>query len=110
MGLIGFSEAAYLGFDDVIPISAEHGDGLPDLYDVLKDNLEDQNMNLKQSEPLFNDDKTSIRVSVIGRPNTGKSTLVNNIIGENRLVTGSEAGITRDSLKLNGIIKITIFV
>ena len=99
-GLIGLSESASLGFDIVIPISAEHGEGLPDLYDVLKNNLHNQNINIEQDEIFLNLENAPIRVSIIGRPNTGKSTLVNNIIGENRLVTGSEAGITRDSIEI----------
>ncbi len=99
-GLIGLSESASLGFDIVIPISAEHGDGFPDLYDVLKNNLQNYNINLKQNEIFLNLENVPIRVSIIGRPNTGKSTLINNIIGENRLVTGSEAGITRDSIEI----------
>ena len=99
-GLIGLSESASLGFDNVIPISAEHGEGLPDLYDVLKNNLDNHNINKKQNETCTNLENSPIRVSIIGRPNTGKSTLLNNIIGENRLVTGSEAGITRDSIEI----------
>ncbi len=99
-GLIGLSESASLGFDNVIPISAEHGEGLPDLYDVLKNNINNQNMNVKQNDFFPNLENSPIRVSVIGRPNTGKSTLVNNIIGENRLVTGTDAGITRDSIEI----------
>ena len=99
-GLIGLSESASLGFDNVIPISAEHGEGLPDLYDVLKNNLDNQNINIKKNETISNLENSPIRVSVIGRPNTGKSTLVNNIIGDNRLVTGTEAGITRDSIEI----------
>ena len=99
-GLIGLSESTSLGFDIVIPISAEHGEGLPDLYDVLKNYLHYQNIHIKQDEIFFNLENTPIRVSIIGRPNTGKSTLLNNIIGENRLVTGSEAGITRDSIEI----------
>ena len=99
-GLIGLSESVSLGFDIVIPISAEHGEGLPDLYDVLKNYLHYQNIHIKQDEIFFNLENTPIRVSIIGRPNTGKSTLLNNIIGENRLVTGSEAGITRDSIEI----------
>ena len=99
-GLIGLSESASLGFDNVIPISAEHGEGLPDLYDVLKNNLDSHNINKKQNEICSNLENFPIRVSIIGRPNTGKSTLLNNIIGENRLVTGSEAGITRDSIEI----------
>lgn len=99
-GLIGLSETASLGFEIVIPISAEHGEGLPDLYDALKTNFHNQNINIKKDEFFLNLENTPIRVSIIGRPNTGKSTLVNNIIGENRLVTGSEAGITRDSIEI----------
>ncbi len=99
-GLIGLSESTSLGFDIVIPISAEHGEGLPDLYDVLKNNLQDQNIKMKQDESFLNLEISPLRVSIIGRPNTGKSTLVNNIISENRLVTGSEAGITRDSIEI----------
>ncbi len=99
-GLIGLSESASLGFDNVIPISAEHGEGLPDLYDVLKSNLDNNNIKIKKNEICSNIEKSPIRVSVIGRPNTGKSTLVNSIIGENRLVTGSDAGITRDSIEI----------
>ncbi len=99
-GLIGLSESASLGFDDVIPISAEHGEGLPDLYDVLKSNLDNNNIKIKKNEICSNIEKSPIRVSVIGRPNTGKSTLVNSIISENRLVTGSDAGITRDSIEI----------
>ena len=53
-GLIGLSESTSLGFDIVIPISAEHGEGLPDLYDVLKNNLRNQNINIKQDEIFFN--------------------------------------------------------
>ena len=99
-GLIGLSESASLGFNKVIPISAEHGEGLPDLYDVLKEYFNSKIINIKHNETFSNIENSSIRVSVIGRPNTGKSTLLNNIIGENRLVTGSDAGITRDSIEI----------
>ena len=99
-GLIGLSESASLGFDNIIPISAEHGEGLSDLYDILKDSIEVENRNLNFVHSPFHVENSPIRVSVIGRPNTGKSTLINNIIGENRLVTGSEAGITRDSIEI----------
>ena len=68
--------------------------------DVLKNNLHNQNINIKKDEIFLNLENVPIRVSIIGRPNTGKSTLVNNIIGENRLVTGSESGITRDSIEI----------
>ena len=99
-GLIGLSESATLGFDNVIPISAEHGEGLPDLYDVLKISLDNQYISTTQNETFLNLENSPIRVSIIGRPNTAKSTLVNNIIGENRLVTGADSGITRDSIEI----------
>ena len=99
-GLIGLSEAGILGFDDMIPISAEHGEGLPDLYDVLKDNLKTNNKDIKLNQFISDYKNLPIRISVVGRPNTGKSTLVNTIIGENRLVTGSTSGITRDSIEI----------
>ena len=99
-GLLGLSESSSLGFDNIIPISAEHGEGLPDLYDVLKNNLDNQSTNIKKNETISNLENSKIRVCIIGRPNTGKSTLVNNIIGENRLVTGPDAGITRDSIEI----------
>ena len=99
-GLIGLSEANSLGFNDVIPISAEHGEGLPDVYDILKNNSMKVSQDISDLEAPNNYINSSIRVSIIGRPNTGKSTLVNNIIGENRLVTGSDAGITRDAIEI----------
>ena len=100
-GLVGLSESASLGFSSIIPFSAEHGEGLSDLYDVLRMNLEKDEINLSNKKDYVNKEKlTPVRVGFIGRPNTGKSTLVNNIIGQNRLVTGSEAGVTRDSIEI----------
>ena len=100
-GLLGLSEATSLGFESVIPISAEHGEGLPHIYHFLKKYLKADNSKKYQNEVSNNNKNTPIRISVIGRPNTGKSTLINNIIGENRLVTGADAGITRDSIEID---------
>ena len=100
-GLLGLSEATSLGFDDVIPISAEHGEGLADIYDFLKENLKLENSEIYQKEVSNSNKNYPIRISVTGRPNTGKSTLINNIIGENRLVTGADAGITRDAIEID---------
>ena len=100
-GLAGLSDSASLGFDNVIPFSAEHGDGLSDLYDSLKEKIEfEKNKIYKNKDLNTNKKKSSMRIGIIGRPNTGKSTLINNIIDQKRLVTGVQAGITRDSIEV----------
>ncbi|MDC0456348.1 ribosome biogenesis GTPase Der [Alphaproteobacteria bacterium] len=103
-GILGFTESNSLGFETIIPFSAEHGDGLSDLYDTLKENIEDHKKIISHLDENINiekKDSTIIRIGIIGRPNTGKSTLINNLIGESRLVTGSQAGITRDSIEVS---------
>ena len=100
-GLAGLSDSASLGFDNVIPFSAEHGDGLSDLYDCLKEKIEFEKNKIYENKDLnTNKKKSSMRIGIIGRPNTGKSTLINNIIDQKRLVTGVQAGITRDSIEV----------
>ena len=97
-GQAGAMEAYALGFGEPIPFSAEHGEGLSDLYDALRGICD----GLPSSEEPEDTDAPSIarpiRVAVVGRPNAGKSTLVNRLLGEDRLLTGPEAGITRDSI------------
>jgi len=115
----GVIEAYSLGLGDPIRLSAEHGEGLTDLYaqllpladdyaeraeadapetdvDVAEDELEEGDT---PSLPMPTDAKP-LQVAVVGRPNAGKSTLINRIIGEDRLLTGPEAGITRDAISL----------
>ena len=101
-GLVGLSESGSLGFSSVIPFSAEHGEGLSDLYDELRNNLDDNKINFINEKYYINEEErdSPVRVGVVGRPNTGKSTLVNKIIGQNRLVTGTEAGVTRDAIEI----------
>jgi len=101
-------EAYALGLGDPVPISAEHGEGLADLYDALREALPGQTAQHAerkarsrrddQAEPVEPAEPATIRVAIVGRPNTGKSTLVNRLLGEERLLTGPEAGITRDSI------------
>jgi GTP-binding protein len=94
-GLDGAYEAFALGLGDPVPFSAEHGEGLADLYDALAGVL---------SGEASDDGETvarPIQVAVVGRPNAGKSTLVNRMVGEERLLTGPEAGITRDAIALS---------
>src|SRR3954468_23544945 len=98
-GGVGAAEAYELGLGDPIPVSAEHGEGLSDLYDAIRAALPEQ------TEPADEEDESEaeaavrpIPVAVVGRPNSGKWTLINRLIGEERLLTGPEAGITRDTI------------
>jgi GTPase len=109
----GLLEAWRLGLGDPAPISAEHGEGMSDLYDGLRaaaDRLEANGQLVAlepepeaeepfdpDAEPPPEPDKP-VRIAFVGRPNAGKSTLVNGILGDDRFVTGPEAGITRDSV------------
>lgn len=95
-GAAGVLEAFELGLGQPIPISAEHGDGLGDLHDALVEHIAGDDA----SEAESGSAKT-IKVAIIGRPNAGKSTLINRMIGEERLLTGPEAGITRDSIAID---------
>lgn len=115
-GMSGLAEAYALGLGDPVPISAEHGEGMGELYDILrkvaeeKGELGDAGPRSKEEFEPFPDDADEelveeehvgpIRLAVVGRPNVGKSTLVNRLIGEDRLLTGPEAGITRDAIEV----------
>ena len=122
----GVYEAYSLGLGEPIPLSAEHGEGLAELYQALVDNLREQGIDPypKETEeankaarremdtgPVEGDldyefidpeDETEevrpLRLAIVGRPNAGKSTLINHLVGEDRLITGPEAGLTRDSI------------
>ena len=97
LGMMEAQEAYALGLGDPIPFSAEHGEGLADLYDAIREALPEHTA--KPSEEMDEDDPNRpLRIAVVGRPNAGKSTLINRLIGQERLLTGPEAGITRDSI------------
>jgi GTPase len=98
-GMAGAYEAFSLGLGDPVPLSAEHGEGLGDLFDALlpyvpvEDEDEEEDGAAQEGKPL--------KVAIVGRPNAGKSTLINRMIGQERLLTGPEAGITRDAIALD---------
>jgi GTP-binding protein len=97
----GAVEAYELGLGDPVPISAEHGEGLSDLYDAIRAALPEHTaVPAQDDEPETDEERANrpIRVAVVGRPNSGKSTLINRLLGEERLLTGPEAGITRDTI------------
>jgi len=109
-GRAGAYEAFDLGLGDPIAISAEHAEGLSDLYDALAAALpetarveaeEEQAAPLELGEEEDGseaDPEKPLRIAVLGRPNAGKSTLLNRILGEERLLVGPEPGLTRDSI------------
>ena len=116
-GDVGISEAYGLGFGDPIGISAEHGEGMSDLFQALiallpaetavpdedEDEDDDADHILADGEPDIPpvDLSLPVRIAIVGRPNAGKSTLVNRLIGEDRLLVGPEAGITRDAIPVD---------
>jgi GTPase len=100
-GNAGALEAYALGLGEPVAISAEHGEGLADLYDALRAALPDETAQAGSRDADAAQAQGPIRVAVVGRPNSGKSTLVNRLIGEERLLTGPEAGITRDAIAVD---------
>jgi GTP-binding protein len=113
----GIADAYRLGLGQPVPISAEHGLGMTDLYDVIDEQMvrwnetqavldgktpddevpaeDDANVDGDEDE---DDESRPLQLAIVGRPNVGKSTLINRLIGEDRMLTGPEAGITRDSI------------
>ncbi|HKO97592.1 MAG TPA: ribosome biogenesis GTPase Der [Pyrinomonadaceae bacterium] len=84
------------GFDEVFAVSAEQGIGLGDLLDRLVEGLADSSQDL--GEDLEQDKRQEIRLAIVGRPNVGKSSLLNHLIGEERVIVSPVAGTTRDSI------------
>jgi GTP-binding protein len=99
-GAAGAAEAYELGLGEPIPISAEHGEGLSDLYDALRD-IMPAPADEDDAEDEGDVDTRPIRIAVVGRPNAGKSTLINRLLGKERLLTSPEAGTTRDSIAVD---------
>ena len=100
-GEAGRLEAFALGLGEPVPLSAEHNLGLSDLCGAIGDVLEGLAVERESHETEAEEEEKGERVlqlAIVGRPNVGKSTLVNRLVGEERVLTGPEAGITRDAI------------
>ncbi len=124
----GVYESFALGFGEPVPFSAEHGEGLADLFEALLPLIDAAAAKMPEPEPVatapartvelgpdgqpldddadlidpdYDDDEAPLKLAIVGRPNAGKSTLVNKLLGEDRMITGPEAGITRDSISID---------
>lgn len=91
-------EVIKIGFKEIVYISSEHKKGINDIYNSLIKNKNFKNNDNKIVSKSNN--SFEIKISFIGKPNSGKSSLINTILGNKRLVTGSKAGLTRDSIKI----------
>ena len=128
-GTFGLTDGWTLGLGEPIPISAAHGEGLVDLHDALLDSARQLGMEAillgesacdegdlsdgSEQDEKYDDDgnpleswvddqaQMPMRIAIVGRPNMGKSTLINSLLSEDRLLTGPEAGITRDAIELD---------
>lgn len=113
-GETGLNEAYGLGLGEPIALSAEHGNGTDLLYDIFREAIdahnaayeivvadEEEDAAFDPDIPFEDDPDKPLRVAILGRPNAGKSTLINHLLDADRLLTGPEAGITRDSISVN---------
>jgi len=98
-GDAGATEGYSLGMGDPIEVAAEHNIGFVDLDDAIDIAL--RGVKLTVPDEIVDESEAPVRIAIVGRPNAGKSTLINTLIGQERLLTGPEAGVTRDSITID---------
>ena len=98
MGAANSLEAYELGLGSPLPVSGEHGDGFGELHDEIREALPPEPAEEDEEDP-----DRPLRLAIVGRPNAGKSTLLNALLGEERMITGPEPGLTRDSVAVKWI-------
>ena len=99
----GIIESYALGLGEPIAISAEHGEGMADLFEQLMPHIDAAVATLALVEGDGDSGDATLKLAIVGRPNAGKSTLINHLLGQERLITGPEAGITRDSIAIDWV-------
>lgn len=90
-----------LGFGKPTAISSEHKLGFADLYEKIAPEIAEYQKNFSELSSELSQEKSALQIAIIGRPNAGKSTFLNKILGQERMITGPEAGITRDSIAID---------
>ena len=98
LGAANSLEAYELGLGSPLPVSGEHGDGFGELHDEIREALPPEPAEEDEEDP-----DRPLRLAIVGRPNAGKSTLLNALLGEERMITGPEPGLTRDSVAVKWI-------
>lgn len=111
-GAPGLYESYGMGLGEPVPVSAEHGEGMAELFDAIKPYAEAAGaLAVEEEEDFFAEEPEDgeepaprpdrpLQLVIVGRPNVGKSTLVNRLLGEERMLTGPEAGLTRDAVSI----------
>ena len=97
----GINEGYSLGLGDPIEVASEHNIGMVDLEDMIEINMRGIDLRISTDMPEIDTSEAPVRIAIVGRPNAGKSTLINTLIGEDRLLTGPEAGVTRDAITID---------